>query len=103
MATLLTAIKEHKGDLKGSSINKVLRVWPTHYQQFGSYVTKMSFEDRETLQIVDSKVVQGKIDSQPREKALQAAAKEKVAFGRLGIYQLPPRRLTWPPSRLRRA
>ena len=33
------------------------------------------------------KVVQGKIDSQPREKALQAAAKEKVTFGQLCIRQ----------------
>ena len=49
VAALLTAIMEHKGDLKGSSINKVLRVWPTHFQQFRSYVTKMIDEDRETL------------------------------------------------------
>ena len=36
----------------------------------------MSDENREMLQIVDPKVVQGKIDSQPREKALQAAAED---------------------------
>ena len=68
VATLLTAIMGHKGDLKGLSINKVLRVWPAHFQQNRSYVTKMSDWDRETLQIVDSKVVQGKIDAQPRRR-----------------------------------
>ena len=47
----------------------------------------MSAEDRETLLIVDPKVVQGKIDSQPWEKALQAAAEEEVSFGQLGIHQ----------------
>ena len=36
---------------------------------------------------MNPKVVQGKIDSQPREKALQVAAEEKVAFGQLGIRQ----------------
>ena len=74
----------HKGDLKGSSINKVLLVWPSHFQQYGSYVTKMSDGDRETLQIADSKVAQGKIDAQQWEKALQASA-EKDAFGQLGV------------------
>ena len=55
-------------------------------QQYGSYITKMSDGDRETLQITDPKEVQGKIDAQPHEKALQASA-EKVAFGQLGICQ----------------
>ena len=80
VATLLTVIMGHKGDLKGSSINKVLRVWSSHFQQYGSYVTKRSDGDQETPQIVDSKVVQGKINAQPREKALKASTKE-VAFG----------------------
>ena len=70
VAVLLTAIMEHKCDLKGSSISKVLQLWPSHVQQFGSYITKMSDEDREALQIADSKIVQAKIDSHPREKAL---------------------------------
>ena len=87
VAALLTAIMEHKGDLKGSSINKVLRTWPSHFQRYASYVTKMSDGDRETLQIADSKLVQNKIDSQPQEKALQASAEEKVSFGQLGIRQ----------------
>ena len=57
VAALLTKIMEHKGDLKGSSINKMLRVWPSHFQQYGSYVTKMSDGDQETLQIAKPKVV----------------------------------------------
>ena len=47
----------------------------------------MSDGDRETLQIADSKVVEGKIDARPREKALKASAEEKVTFGQLGICQ----------------
>ena len=83
VAALMKMIMEHKGDLKGSSINKVLRVWPSHFQQFGSYIMKMSDGDRETLQIADPKVVHCKIDTQPWEKALQASAEETVAFGQL--------------------
>ena len=82
---LLNAIMEHKNDLKGSSINKVVRMWLSHYRQFGTFVTKMSDTDRDTLQIADPKVIQGKIDTVPREKALQATTEEKVAFGQLGI------------------
>ena len=40
IAYLLTVIVEHKGDLKGLSINKVLWMWLSHFQQFGSYVKK---------------------------------------------------------------
>ena len=87
VADRLTAIMEHKGNHKGSSINKVLRMWPFHYQQFGSFVTKMSDTDRDALQIVDPKIVQAKIDSHPREKVLQAPAEEKVSYGQLGIRQ----------------
>ena len=76
-------IMEHKDDLKGSSVNKVLRMWPAHFQQF----TKMSDADRDVVQIADPQIVQAKIDSQPREKAFQAAAEEKVTFGQLGIWQ----------------
>ena len=38
----LTTIMEHTDDLKGSSVNKVLRMWPSHYKQFDTFVTKMS-------------------------------------------------------------
>ena len=84
---LLTTIMEHTEDLKGLAVNKVLRMWPSHYKQFGIFVTKMSDKDRETLQIVDPKVIQGKIDTVPQEKALQATADEKVDLGQLVIHQ----------------
>ena len=57
VASLLTVIMEHKGDLKGSSINKVIWMWPSHYQQFGSFITKMSDSDRDVLQITHPKIV----------------------------------------------
>ena len=85
IANLLTTIMEHKDDLKGSSVNKVLRKWPSHLCQFSTCVMKMSDVDRAALQIADPKVVQAKIDSLPGENALQAAAKEKVTLGQLGI------------------
>ena len=47
----------------------------------------MSDADTDTLQIADPKVVQAKIDSQPWEKALQAAAEEKVSYCQLWIRQ----------------
>ena len=52
----------------GALINKVLKMWPSHFHQFRSYVMKMSDMDRDALLITDPKVVQVKIDSQPREK-----------------------------------
>ena len=45
---------------------------------------KMSDVDRDVLEIANPKVVQAKIDSQPRDKALQATAKEKVTLSQLG-------------------
>ena len=77
IAGLLSVIMEHTGNLKGLSGNQVLGLWPSHFQQFGFYVTEMSDLDTEVLQI----------DSKPREKALQAAAEEKVSLGELGIWQ----------------
>ena len=67
---LLSAIFKHNGDLKGSSVNRVLTIWPSHFQQFGSFVTKMSDEDRDIQLIADPKVVQARIDAQPRERKL---------------------------------
>ena len=55
---LLMVIMEHMDNLKGSSINKVLHMWPSHYCQFGTFATKMSNKDRDTLQIMDPKVIQ---------------------------------------------
>ena len=45
IVSLLNAIREHKDDLRGSSANKVLRMWLSHFRQFGTYVTKMSDKD----------------------------------------------------------
>ena len=83
---LLNAILEHTDDPLRSSINKVLRLWPSHYNQFGTFITKMSDKDRDT-QIADPKVIQAKINAVPWEKALQATAKEKVALSQLSIRQ----------------
>ena len=47
--------------------------------------SKMSNMDRDALQIVESKIIQSKINSQAREKALQAA--DEVSYGQLGIQQ----------------
>ena len=85
IAGLLNAIIEHKDDLKGPSANKVLHMWPSHFHQFGTYVTKMSDKDREVLQISDPKIIQGKIDAVPVEMALQATAGEKFALSQIGI------------------
>ena len=82
-------ISEHKDNLKGSSINKVLCMWLSHYSQFGNFVTKRRDKDQNTLQIVDPKVIQGKIDAVPWEKDLQATAEKKVALGQLAIGQFP--------------
>ena len=61
--------------------------WLSHFQQFGSFVTKMSDQDRDVLLIADPKVMQARVDAQPREKALQASAEEKVSLWQLGIRQ----------------
>ena len=39
------------------------------------------------VQIPESKVVQAKFNSQPREKAFQVATEKKVSSGQLGIHQ----------------
>ena len=64
---------KHTGNLKGLLVTRVLRLWPSHFQQFGSYITKVSDEDRDILLIVDPKVVQ--------------AAAEEVSIRQLGIQQ----------------
>ena len=70
IAGLITAIFAHSGDLKGSSVNRVLRIWLAHFQKFGTFITKMSDKERDILLIADSKTVQSRIDATPREKAL---------------------------------
>ena len=62
MASLREAILEQTDDLKKSSANKVLHLWPPHYLQYGNFVTKMSDTDREALQIRDPKLIQCHID-----------------------------------------
>ena len=69
----------------GSSVNKVLHLWPAHYKQFGKYVMKMSGKDRDTLQISGPKITWGKIDAVAKEKALQATGDEKVPLGQLSV------------------
>ena len=56
MGSLLSAILEQTDDLKKSA-NRVLHLWLSHYQQFGSFVTKMSDSYRDTLQIRDPKLI----------------------------------------------
>ena len=58
MASVLTTIFEHMDDLKESTTNRVLRLLPAHYHQFGSYVTKMSDRDGEVYHISDPKSIQ---------------------------------------------
>ena len=87
ISSLLTIIFEHKGYLKMSSVNLVLRLWSSQFQQFESFVTKISDEDRDILLIMDPKIIQARIHVHPKKKALQATAEEKVSLGQLGIRQ----------------
>ena len=77
MASLLSAILEQTDDFKKSSANRVLHIWPAHYEKCRSFVTKKSNHDRDTLQMRDPKLIQNLIDKVPRWKALQAMVKEK--------------------------
>ena len=103
IAGLLNAIMVHKDDLTGLSANKVVCMWPSHFRQFGTYITKMRDKNREVLQIADPKIIQGKINAVPWEKALRATDDEKVAFaassasGRARSIRPTPKLLTcWP-------
>ena len=84
MANLLTAILQQMDDLKKSSVNKVLHLWPAHYHRFSSFVTKLNDHDRDTLQIRDPKIMQSMIDRVLRERAL-ATAEERVSHGQQAI------------------
>ena len=57
MTSLLSDILEQIDDLKKSSANRVLHIWPAHYQKFGFFMMKMSDHDRDTLQIRDPKLI----------------------------------------------
>ena len=81
MVDLLCAILAHTNNLKGSTVNQVVQMWPAHFEQFGKFQTAMGEADREVLHITDVKAVQAKINANSKEKALQAAAKDKVLQG----------------------
>ena len=84
MANLLAAILEQTDDLKKSSPNRVLHLWPSHYQHFSSFVTKLNDHNRDMLQIRDPKIMQSLIDRVPCDKAHQARA-EEVSHGQLAM------------------
>ena len=65
--------------------NQIVHMWPTHYEQFGSFQTTMSERDREVLHITDVKAIQHKINSAPKEKAQNSAAEDKVLVGQAAI------------------
>ena len=85
IASLLVAILEQTDDLKKSSAYKVLHLWPPHYRQYSTFVTKMSDAESEVLQIRDPKLKQGKTSKVPWEKALQVTAEEKGSHDKLAI------------------
>ena len=60
-------------------------MWLAHYDKFGSFKTSLSDSGREVLQIRDPKLIQTKIDSLTKEKALHAAVEDKVYQGQAAI------------------
>ena len=78
MVDLLCGIFDRTNDLKGSTANQVVRMWPVHLNQFGTFQTTMSESDREVLHIIDVKTIQNRISTSSKEKALHAAAENKV-------------------------
>ena len=83
MVDLPCAIFQRTDDLKNSTANQVVRMWPAHYEQFGSFQTPMSdvYRDREVRYITDVKAIQHKISSAHKEKAQYSAAEDKVLVG----------------------
>ena len=65
--------------------NQIVRMWPAHYEHFGSFQTTMSEWDREVLHITDVKAIQQKISSTPCEKAKHSASEDKVLAGQAAI------------------
>ena len=57
MVDLLYATFDHMDDPKGLTANQVVRMWPAHYNQFGTFQTIMSEFDREVLHITDVKAI----------------------------------------------
>ena len=76
MVDLLCTIFDCTNDVKGSTANQVVRMWPVHYEQFGTFQTPMSESNREVLHITDVKAIQNKINISSREKAQHATAED---------------------------
>ena len=85
MVDLLCSIFHHTNDLNSSTANQIVRIWPAHCKQFGSFQTTMSEANREVLHIIDVKAIQHKISSSSKEKAQPAAAEDKVLVGQAAI------------------
>ena len=66
MVDVLCDILQRSDDLKHSTANQIVRMWPAHYEQFGSFQTTMSKGDRDVLHITDVKAVEHKINSGPQ-------------------------------------
>ena len=75
-------------DLKGLTANQVIRMWPTHYNQFGTFQTTMSKSNREVLHITYVKAIQNR-NSTSKEKALHVTAEDKVLQGQAAIKNGP--------------
>ena len=58
MVDLLCAIFQHTDNLKSSTANQIITMWPAHYEQFSSFQITMSEGDREVLHITDVKAIQ---------------------------------------------
>ena len=53
-------------------------MWPAYFNQFGSFQTSLNDSNRGVMQISEHKLFQTKINSLSKEKALRAAAEDKV-------------------------
>ena len=64
MVDLLCAILRFD-DLKHSTANQIVRMWPAYYEQLNSFQTIVNDRDKEVLHITDVKAIQQKINSAP--------------------------------------
>ena len=85
MVDLLCAVFHRPNDLKSSSANQIVRIWPAHYEQFGSFQTTMSEGNQEVLHITDVKAIQHKISSSSTEKVQHSTLEDKVLLGRAAV------------------
>ena len=63
MVDLLCAVLSYPHNMKSSTANQVVRMWPAHFEQFGKFQTAMRDADREVLHITDVEAVQAKINT----------------------------------------